>query len=375
MEAIDFKKILREERKRSKQKRIDSSKHDGATTPDVNLAPPSAKLIAASLSSTKASDEPNRSESDLERVMSSLLHVNDSNQHVVAEYTKPINFEKLRLGERRRIKQPAWSYAPGFLSLSHLALASICEDPESISYSRTALATDRRDPDDAGNGGEGSIIATNALEDWLRRLPSGESGLCEWKTMSFGKRRVCMFGEEDGDGGGGSLPSPLQEIADELVSVGVFPSKTPPNHVLLNEYQAGQGILPHTDGPLYDSRTATLSLSSCVVIEFTKRLSSSEIGNTHGVVSAPTSSLERDGIDAAGSNPLLHTSIASPVQVLLEPGSLLVFQDEAYLNYCHGIATDVWHDETTERCLNAPPHQIVPRGKRYSITFRHKKNA
>lgn len=36
------------------------------------------------------------------------------------------------------------------------------------------------------------------------------------------------------------------------------------NHVLLNEYEPGGGILPHTDGPRYFPRVAILScLSAC----------------------------------------------------------------------------------------------------------------
>ena len=61
----------------------------------------------------------------------------------------------------------------------------------------------------------------------------------------------------------GGLPRPLPEgfapeplpgwvgtVCDALVRSGVFPPDAPPNHVLLNEYQPGQGIDAHRDGPL-----------------------------------------------------------------------------------------------------------------------------
>ena len=40
------------------------------------------------------------------------------------------------------------------------------------------------------------------------------------------------------------------------------------NHCLVNEYEAGQGIMPHTDGPVYFPIVTTISLQSPTVIEF-----------------------------------------------------------------------------------------------------------
>lgn len=186
--------------------------------------------------------------------------------------------------------------------------------------------------------------------------------MAEWKTMSFGKRRVCMFGEDVEETLGRCvteeltrssllLPPPLQEIADQLVEKGIFPFDSPPNHVLLNEYQPGQGIMPHTDGPAYVSCTATLSLCSSIVMEFTpRRQQQRPLGEA-----------------------IAETPRQPPLQVLLEPNSLLVFEQDAYLEYCHGIPMNVWQDTTTGCCLNAVPNQSVPRAFRYSLTFRHKK--
>lgn len=217
--------------------------------------------------------------------------------------------------------------------MKRLSLECLCRNPKSISYSDVVFTT-------GGRPADAALSPTVALVEWLENLPSGESGVENWKTMTYGKRRVCMFGEE-----GVALPSPLDDIAQHLVDEGVFPATERPNHVLLNEYQPGQGILSHTDGPLYASRTATLSLLSSVLVEFTQRLSSEEIGNTP----------------------------VRPISVLLRPGSLLVFEDEAYLNYCHLIAMDVDQDVTTEECMNAKPGQVIPRHKRFSLTFRHRK--
>ena len=43
--------------------------------------------------------------------------------------------------------------------------------------------------------------------------------------------------------------------------------RQPPNHVIINEYDPGAGLTPHTDGLLYACRVATLSLMSDVVME------------------------------------------------------------------------------------------------------------
>ncbi len=339
MEAIDFKKLLREERKRAKQKKQEQTSKE-----------------TVKVSSDKANDENSIDRSD------KSVEKTDARYH--------------------------WGHPDGFLGFRQLSLTCLCENPRSISYSSTALEKRTLDvpktngneslPDEP-NISKPSIVNTitndnnqisreAALQNWLQHLPSGDSGLGEWKTMSYGKRRVCMFGEEET---GGSLPPPLAEIAGELVNRGVFPSSLgkPPNHVLLNEYQPGQGILPHTDGPRYEHRTATLSLGSDVVIEFTKRLASNEIGSTKPTTISNKSSggeheAEKDEVD----------NVVSPIQILLESGSLLVFDDDAYLNYCHGIEMDVWRDVTTDNCLNATPGKIIPRGLRYSMTFRHKKS-
>ena len=39
----------------------------------------------------------------------------------------------------------------------------------------------------------------------------------------------------------------------------IFTSGKGPNHVLVNEYLPGQGIMPHTDGPLFHPTIATVS--------------------------------------------------------------------------------------------------------------------
>ena len=156
--------------------------------------------------------------------------------------------------------------------------------------------------------------------------------------MTFAKRRVVMFDETL------PLPLPLQQLSQLFVDLQVFPASHAPNHVLINEYTGNQGILSHTDGPLYYPKTATLSIGSQVLFYFKKRLLSQEIGKVENPV-------ER--------------------QVLLENASLVVFEKDAYTNYCHGI-DDVRVEYASDVCLNATEETRVTRGHRISLTFRHK---
>jgi hypothetical protein len=347
MEAIDFQKLLLEERRRSKRRLTKSTDH---RKQNIGQA----------------------SESALENGNNGCIEISTDSA------VPPQLLPKLL---------PEWPHPPGFLSMDALSLKSLCENPPSIFYStKTFVEQGRISPINVSDGhsvcGE-TILSTPskavALEKWLASLPSGDSGMGEWKTMSFGKRRVCMFGEEkvetrprqsteiaDSSMQLSMLPPPLDELAQELVKRGVFSPSSPPNHVLLNEYQAGQGIMPHTDGPIYKSRTATLSLCSSVVMEFTSRRRWQHLNEINSFL-APQ--------NGAQSNVSCNTqpSSSQPLQVLLKPSSLVVFQDDAYLEYCHGIPMNVFHDTTTVQCLNADAHQIISRGFRYSLTFRHKK--
>jgi alkylated DNA repair protein alkB family protein 6 len=105
------------------------------------------------------------------------------------------------------------------------------------------------------------LLDQTRLRQWLDALPENASARSaptvasargRWTTMTYGKRRVALFAKP--------LPPPLQQLADIFVKRGIFPQSEIPNHVLVNEYQAGQGILPHPDGPAQVARTATLSI-------------------------------------------------------------------------------------------------------------------
>jgi alkylated DNA repair protein alkB family protein 6 len=113
-----------------------------------------------------------------------------------------------------------------------------------------------------------------------------------------------------------ALPCWLEKLCGNLLSCGLFASR--PNHVLINEYRPGQGILPHTDGPRYFPRVATLSLGSSAVMEFHK--SHADTKNPHG-----------------------HAC-----SIFLPRRSLLLFTDALYSDYLHSIPArevDCWDEK------------------------------
>ncbi|MCO5584623.1 hypothetical protein L7F22_038554 [Adiantum nelumboides] len=164
-------------------------------------------------------------------------------------------------------------------------------------------------------------LRCGSLSTQLKQVNAGSS--TKWKILK--NRRLQNWGGVVHEKGllPQQLPLWLSELTGNICKdVGLFPS--PLNHVLINEYLPGQGIMPHQDGPAYFPVVAILSLGSPAVMQFTphqKLLDPSEnIGDIHEAVS-----------------------------VLLMPGSLLVFKDAAYQDYLHGISESMEHslDKTT----------------------------
>lgn len=90
------------------------------------------------------------------------------------------------------------------------------------------------------------------------------------------------------------------------------------NHCLINEYQPGQGIMPHEDGSAYRPIVATVSLGGTVVLDVTKKRASPD-----------------------GQS---ESSTTETWRILQEPRSLLVTTGSAYFDTLHGIA-EVTRDE------------------------------
>ncbi|KAI0750351.1 hypothetical protein BC629DRAFT_1230948 [Irpex lacteus] len=115
------------------------------------------------------------------------------------------------------------------------------------------------------------------------------------------------------------------DIISRIRDTGAF-SASPhgqPNHVILNEYLAGQGIMPHEDGPSYHPVVATLSLGSHAVFHY-YRYASNGVDVDEGLPSA----------NGGQGRPIDRNPVIS---VLLEPRSLVITTQELYTAHLHGI--------------------------------------
>ena len=122
----------------------------------------------------------------------------------------------------------------------------------------------------------------------------------------------------------GPLPPWLEAYCARLHQAGIFAEM--PDQVIINEYQPGQGIAPHTDCvPCFGATIASLSLGSPCMMDFTN-------GKT--------------------GEKLLH---------LLEPRSLLILTGDARYVWQHAIAP-----RKTDRHYG----QTIQRARRISLTFR-----
>ncbi|XP_074253217.1 LOW QUALITY PROTEIN: uncharacterized protein LOC120361143, partial [Saimiri boliviensis] len=63
------------------------------------------------------------------------------------------------------------------------------------------------------------------------------------------------------------LPPWLQRYVDKVSDLSLF-GGFPANHVLVNQYLPGEGIMPHEDGPLYYPTVSTISLGSHTMLDF-----------------------------------------------------------------------------------------------------------
>ncbi len=147
----------------------------------------------------------------------------------------------------------------------------------------------------------------------------------------------------------------LESIVEELLRYEIFPSQIHPDNALINQYEAHEGILHHTDGPSYHNYVAILSLESTCVMTFKPKLSTTEIG------------IQSD---------------ADVASIILQPRSLFLFTEDFYDNYMHGIYPNeelqiVGNHAPCVNCAAAgvtPGTQLPRRSRRTSITLRQIKS-
>ena len=115
------------------------------------------------------------------------------------------------------------------------------------------------------------------------------------------------------------MPRFIHQIFGLLIETGIFPEAGPPNHVLINSYNRGQGIAPHQDGPLYEPLVAILSLDGPALLQFWPPR------------------VDEDGVRLAPDLNASSTHSQPRASILCEPNSLVVFRGQAYTTHWHGI--------------------------------------
>lgn len=149
---------------------------------------------------------------------------------------------------------------------------------------------------------------------------------------------------------GEKIPDWLQTYCDKISRLGAFSGKTA-NHVLVNEYKRGEGIMPHEDGPLYHPTVTTVSLGSHTLLDFYRPM---------------------DGLEGAGPQTEQDRFLFS---LLVKRRSLLILQEDMYQALLHGIQARC-QDTLTDRVVNlsaagAQEGETLRRDTRVSLTVRH----
>ncbi|KAG6330779.1 hypothetical protein ID866_8309 [Astraeus odoratus] len=170
---------------------------------------------------------------------------------------------------------------------------------------------------------------------------------------------------------------------DRLRATGAFeysPHRGP-NHIILNEYHPGQGIMPHEDGPSYHPVVATISLGSHTVLHYFRYNPESE------------AMLESKTLLPDGGRNGWSIDPAPVLSMFLEPRSAIITTGDLYTSYLHGIdemTSDVFTGSGTLRRgrgeevtianwqnIEDPDMTeivyhggVLPRATRYSLTCR-----
>lgn len=141
------------------------------------------------------------------------------------------------------------------------------------------------------------------------------------------------------------IPAYLQTYLDKVNELSIF-GEAKANHILLNEYRAGQGIMSHFDGPTFYPTITTVSVGSHTVLEFNHPRS--------------------DDGEPATTGPAF--------KLLVQPRSLLILKDDLYHRYMHSISEITSDDLSDPLIMNRDPSTedcSLERQKRFSLTIRN----
>lgn len=108
------------------------------------------------------------------------------------------------------------------------------------------------------------------------------------------------------------------------------------NHVLVNEYKPGQGIMPHEDGAAYHPLVATVSLGAPIVLDLYEK-------NTQGIGKG-------EYVDASEMDKSQY-SHRPQFRILQERRSLLITTGSLYTEFIHGIAETTRDENLNETSI------------------------
>lgn len=151
---------------------------------------------------------------------------------------------------------------------------------------------------------------------------------------------------------------------------GIF-GKVRANHVLVNEYLPGQGIMAHFDGPLFHPVICTISCGSHTILRFHENIETNDEQNQN----RPTNIV--DSTDYADHD-YDNEKRKIVCQLLIERRSLLILKDDMYEKYLHSIE-ETSHDPILSNISNINYchaykdrcGETVERNRRISLTIRH----
>ncbi|KAJ5514269.1 Oxoglutarate/iron-dependent dioxygenase [Penicillium fimorum] len=189
-----------------------------------------------------------------------------------------------------------------------------------------------------------SDFITEDEEDWLLQEVNS-APLPRWTQLSHRRLQTWPSALTKSNALLGSplpawLRSPIVEPGFEALGIFNDAPHRAPNHVLVNEYQPGQGIMPHEDGAAYYPLVATVSLGAPIVLDVYHKYTQ----NCRAESSTPA----KVGRDVAG---IPGTNRRPQYRILQERRSLLITRGKMYTDLLHGI-------EETTRDEDLGPHSI-----------------
>lgn len=164
---------------------------------------------------------------------------------------------------------------------------------------------------------EDDLLAAIKAELWREDL--------QRRVQHYGYRYDYSMRGISGDDRLGSLPSWVKVVCARLVQQNIFAAE--PDQLIVNEYEPGQGIAPHTDRDCFGPVITSLSLGSDCMMEI-----------------RPNGKRKESRFD-----------------IVLQRRSLVVFQ---------GVSRDVWQHGIAPRQSDKQNGCKIPRRRRVSLTFR-----